>query len=314
MRESEPLSTSPSEPEPIKTERSAVKQTADVAHGAPPLELLDPFERRAFRFMDMLVHEGRFLSYGYSRYVGPNWIWTCVHNLYEVHGLERLRGLSPRDGIMLVANHRSFFDLYFLFTALYHFTHLQQPVFCPVRADFFYQRPLGIAVNFLAGGGRMYPPVFREPSKQAFNKWSVAEVASMLRQGDVLVGMHPEGRRNKNDDPYTPLPAQPGIGKLVMDSWPVVVPAFINGLGNNIVDEILASWRRSRPLRAVLGEPADPKRRVIAVFGEPIDLGPFRSMSNRLASHKKIADRLLATVYELGQEERRIRAEFEAGR
>jgi 1-acyl-sn-glycerol-3-phosphate acyltransferase len=299
-------------PEPLTTKRSPVKHTADVSHGAPPLELLDPFERRAFRFMDLLVHEGRFLSYGYSRYVGPNWIWACVHNIYEVHGLERLRGLSPKDGIMLVSNHRSFFDLYFLFTALYRFTKLEQPVFCPVRADFFYQRPLGIAVNFLAGGGRMYPPVFRETTKQPFNKWSVAEVASMLRQGSVLVGMHPEGRRNKNEDPYTSLPAQPGIGKLVMDSWPVVVPAFIHGLGNDILNEILASWRRSRPLRAILGEVADRKRRVIAVFGEPIDLTPFRGMSNRLASHKKIADQLLANVYQLGAEERRIRAEIEA--
>jgi hypothetical protein len=51
------------------------------------------------------------------------------------------------------------------------------------------------------------------------------------------------------------------------------------------------------------------KKRVLAVFGAPVDLSPFRGMSNRLASHKRIADRLLSVVYdELGAEERRIRS------
>ena len=48
-------------------------------------------------------------------------------------------------------------------------------------------------------------------------------------------------------------------------------------------------------------------RKCIAVFGEPIDLAPLRGMSNRLASHKRIADRLLERIYSLGEEERAIR-------
>ena len=281
----------------------------DPRDGGPPIELLDPFERVAFRFMSALVHQGHALSEGYSRFVGANWIWAGVGNVLEVHGLERIAHLSSRDGVLLVSNHRSFFDLYLLFTALYRFTTLHQPVYCPVRADFFYQRPLGIAVNLLAGGGRMYPPVFREPAKAPFNKWAVGEVSRLLVGGGVLVGMHPEGRRNKTDDPYTPLPAQPGVGKLVMDAWPIVVPAFINGLTNNIVGEVLGNWRRAPTMLRALGAPSsNVDKRIVAVFGEPIDLSPFRALGNRLSSHKRIADRLLEIVYALGEEERALRA------
>jgi 1-acyl-sn-glycerol-3-phosphate acyltransferase len=167
---------------------------------------------------------------------------------------------------------------------------------CPVRADFFYQRLDGFLVNVLVGGGRMFPPFFREQSKQGFNRWALDRLAGELRQGRVLVGFHPEGRRNKNESPYDPLPAQPGVGKLVMESWPIIVPAFINGLSNDIVADIAGNLRGTK--------------RVVAVFGEPIDTAPFKKMGNRLASHKRIADALLERVYALGEEEKIIRSRF----
>jgi 1-acyl-sn-glycerol-3-phosphate acyltransferase len=141
----------------------------------------------------------------------------------------------------------------------------------------------------------MFPPFFREPQKADFNKWALNRVVAELKKGRVMVGFHPEGTRNKNADPYTPLAAQPGVGKLVMETWPIIVPAFINGLSNDIVADIRGNFAGTK--------------KVIAVFGEPIDLTPFRGYGNRLSSHKKIADALLKRIYELGEEERRVRAE-----
>jgi 1-acyl-sn-glycerol-3-phosphate acyltransferase len=115
-----------------------------------------------------------------------------------------------------------------------------------------------------------------------------------------MVGYHPEGTRNKNADPYTPLPAQPGVGKLVMDAWPIIVPAFIQGLSNDILSDVYGNFKGTK--------------QVVAVFGEPVDLNPFKSMGNRLASHKRIADALLKIIYQLGEEERAWRATNEAGR
>jgi 1-acyl-sn-glycerol-3-phosphate acyltransferase len=261
---------------------------------APPLELLEPFERTTFRAMDLLHRRALPLTELWLRTIGAGWMTVGSRNMLHPVGLERLAGLGYDDGILLVSNHRSFFDLYMLMLLLHRHTPLRQPVLCPVRADFFYQRAAGVVVNLLIGGGRMFPPFFREPQKAEFNKWALERVVSVLKKGRVLVGFHPEGTRNKGEDAYTPLPAQPGVGKLVMESWPKVVPAFINGLSNDIVADVRGNFARTK--------------RVIAVFGEPIDLAPFQKMGNRLSSHKRIADALIKRIYELGEEERKVRA------
>ena len=259
-----------------------------------PLQLLTPFERLSFQLMDVLHRRALPVTEAWLRTIGAGWMTLGSRNMMVPLGLERLKGLRFDDGILLVSNHRSFFDLYMLTLLLHRHTELRQPVLCPVRADFFYQRWPGVLVNLLIGGGRMFPPFFREQSKQDFNKWSLTRVVDEIKKGRVMVGFHPEGTRNKNADPYEPLPAQPGVGKLVMDAWPIVVPAFIHGLSNDIVADVAGNFRGTK--------------RVVAVFGEPIDLAPFRKMGNRLASHKRIADALLKKIYDLSTEERAWRA------
>mgnify|MGYP001480307136 CR=1 FL=1 len=41
-------------------------------------------------------------------------------------------------------------------------------------------------------------------------------VAALPDQPGTVVGLHPEGTRGKGPDPYTFLPAQPGVGKLAL--------------------------------------------------------------------------------------------------
>jgi 1-acyl-sn-glycerol-3-phosphate acyltransferase len=270
--------------------------------GEPPIEMLRPFERAAFRFIDRLIRRHIPHTEIYNKSLGLGYIVAGSGRMVKVRGLERLARLTPHDGILLVSNHRSFFDLYMLMAALYRYTSLQQPLVCPVRGNFFYERPLGIVVNLLASGGRMYPPFFRETERQRWNQWALLRTVELLRGGRILVGFHPEGTRNKNPDPYAPLPAQPGVGKLVFESrsagrWPIVVPAFIQGMSQDFFGDIKANFT---------GE-----RHAVAVFGEPIDLSRFDGMSNRLATHKRIADYLLATIYALGDEEKVARAEYE---
>jgi 1-acyl-sn-glycerol-3-phosphate acyltransferase len=261
---------------------------------APPTKVLSPYERFTFRIMDSLNRYAQPLTERYLRTVSTAWMTLGSRHMMHPVGLERLAGLRFEDGILLVSNHRSFFDLYMLTLLLHRFTPLRQPVLCPVRADYFYTRLDGLFVNLFVGGGRMFPPFFRDPSKADFNKWALDRVVAELKRGRVMLGFHPEGTRNKNADPYTPLPAQPGVGKIVMESWPIVVPAFIQGLSNDIVGDIIGNFRGTK--------------RVVAVFGEPMDLTPFKKMSNRLASHKRIADALLQRIYQLGEEERAVRA------
>src|SRR5262249_22944542 len=120
-----------------------------------PLSLLRPFERSAFMAMDWLHRRARPLTELWLRDVTARWMAIGSRNMMRAVGLERLHGLGYDDGILLVANPRIFFVLYMLMLLLHRYTPLRQPVLCPVRADFFYQRAAGVAVNLFMAGGRM---------------------------------------------------------------------------------------------------------------------------------------------------------------
>src|SRR5437879_3188435 len=155
---------------PPDDERAAASTDAVGDADAPPLALLRPFERTAFRAMDLLHRRALPLTEWWLRTIGAGWKTVGSRNMMHAIGLERLEGLRYDDSILLVSNHRSFFDLYMLMLMLHRRTPLRQPVLCPVRAGFFYQRAAGVLVNLLIGGGRMFPPFFREPSKTDFTK------------------------------------------------------------------------------------------------------------------------------------------------
>src|SRR5262245_19968013 len=101
------MSSSPPSDEPNPTEAKSL-----VA--GPPLELLQPFERSAFRAMDLLHRRALPVTEWWLRTVGAGWMTLGSRKMMIPVGLERLADLTYDDGIMLVSNHRSFFDLYML--------------------------------------------------------------------------------------------------------------------------------------------------------------------------------------------------------
>ncbi len=58
----------------------------------------------------------------------------------------------------MVSNHRSFFDLYVVSSVIVK-RGLEQRLMFPVRSQFFYDSPLGLAVNGAMSFFAMYPPV-----------------------------------------------------------------------------------------------------------------------------------------------------------
>ena len=89
----------------------------------------------------------------------------------------------------------------------------------------------------------MFPPIFRDNNKKEFNKYSISRIIHELRQGKATIGFHPEGKRNRNPDPYSFLPAKPGIGHIVVECPKVpVIPVFIIGITNNYAREVYRNW------------------------------------------------------------------------
>jgi 1-acyl-sn-glycerol-3-phosphate acyltransferase len=89
--------------------------------------------------------------------LGAGWIHLSTYNIMNVYGLEHVEAASRERPLLLVANHRSFFDMYAVSTVLFYRTSWTKRLFFPVRGRFFYQSPLGLLVNLIMGWWSMYP-------------------------------------------------------------------------------------------------------------------------------------------------------------
>ncbi|HEU4870776.1 MAG TPA: hypothetical protein VFT08_08005, partial [Pyrinomonadaceae bacterium] len=90
--------------------------------------------------------------------------------------------------------------------------------------------------------------------------------------------------------PYSYLRAQPGIGKLIMDARPQVIPVFIAGLCNSLPRQVARNWNREEVIRIY--------------FGPVLDLSAYLERPDRLRTHKEIADAVMGKIMELGEQDR----------
>ena len=258
-------------------------------------DVLSPIEKVGFRLVRRMNTPAwkRFWTFC-QRHIGSLWIYIATYNLMNVRGIRNVEQTDANRPLVLVANHRSFFDMYTVSSVIFRQTKRPITLFFPVRAKFFYDNPLGWLVNLVMGWWSMYPPFFREANeanKRAFDKFSVRELTRICTVGrGHVIGFHPEGKRNLNDDAYSFLPAQPGIGKVLFDAQPQVVPVFIAGLRNELARQVLGNWTGGQKVRIW--------------FGESIDLSEFYDQRDSVRTHKKIADFLMTKIGELGEKDR----------
>ena len=269
------------------------------------IRVLDATERLGFRLVRKM-NTGAWKRFWTlcQRHVGSLWIFLATYNLMNVFGIENFEDTDAGRPVVLVANHRSFFDMYTVSSVILRRTRRPIMLFFPVRGKFFYDNPLGWFVNLIMGWWAMYPPFFREQGeaeKREFDKFSLRELIRICSTGrGHVIGFHPEGKRNFSDDPYSFLPAQPGIGKVLFDSHSQVVPVFIAGLGNKLARQVLGNWAGGEKVRIW--------------FGEPLDLSGFFKKRDSLRTHKEIADFLMARIADLGEKDRTKFSPGESGR
>jgi len=262
-----------------------------------PFAVLSRWERFAVRFA-AAFHRAPLVWFArvwHVAFVETLLIPFLVRRL-RVGGLERLEGVSRDAPILVVANHRTYFDLFAVFYVLRRRKKWRHPICFPVRSDFFYENPFGLLVGAISSACAMYPPIFRKGRARAFNAHSLELLAQELRTQGRMVGFHPEGTRNRSEDRYALLPAKRGAGELALGARPVVIPAFISGLRNSPGAEILdsARWRPRSPIRIT--------------FGAPIDLSQWpKSEPGAAPSHadaQSCADAIMAAIARLAGEQR----------
>jgi 1-acyl-sn-glycerol-3-phosphate acyltransferase len=280
-----------------QTEDQSLQPTHDE------LAVLSWFERFAFRLVRRM-NQGRWKRVWTwcQKTLGAGWIHLSTYNLMKVYGLENVEAASRDRPILLVANHRSFFDMYTVSTVLFRETTWRKQLFFPVRGRFFYQSPIGLFVNLVMGWWSMYPPFFAAgdrpiPEKRAFDKYSFRLLTKLCRVGTGnVIGFHPEGTRNKSSDPYSYLPAQPGVGKLIKDAAPQVIPVFIAGLSNDLPRQVFGNWIGGEQIRIH--------------FGKQVQLSDYLTRKDHVRTYKEIADLVMSKIAELGEKDRALLKEL----
>ncbi len=248
---------------------------------------------------------GRRAQMLFHDYFTRRWVNLAIGRRVYLDNIEAFVELNPDRGVMLCANHRSFFDMYVAMLSIFkRECRWFNSIVFPVRSEFFYERPLGVVMNMAIGGGTMYPPIFRDRKRAAYNDDAIERLKQLVTRPGAVVGMHPEGTRNKGDDPYKLLPAQPGAGQIALQAKPIVMTYFMNGLTNAFVKEVRHAYRPGT-------HRTDP---VILTFGtEPVDYSDLAAKKPRLALYKKTSDRIMANIAALGERERELRDRIVSG-
>lgn len=252
-----------------------------VARAWPALE----WPERASYLLGAALNEtrvGKQLSTRYLHAVGRRWLYFMIQGMHHVDGAEHI----PLDrSFILAPNHRTFFDLYATMAFLWQRHLPREPyLYCPVRSAFFYDQPYGAAFNILVSGNAMYPPIFRDDrGRGGLNDLAIERCVRLLDWSDrTLIAIHPEGKRNPVDDPYSFLPAKVGTGRIALRSRAPVIPVFVNGLHRDFGVQLQR--------RLGLAE----RETIRLFFGPPVELsdlyGRARDPDAHLAASQRVMD------------------------
>ncbi len=236
-------------------------------------------------------------SHVFLRTAGASWVRWCSRNLVRLTNVEVRATIAPTRGVVIPSNHRSYFDMYLLSSVLLPRCRWIERMYFPVRSEFFYDQLGGLMVNACVAGMAMYPPVYRQPSRRALNRETLTFLVKELDRPGTLIGMHPEGQRNKGADPYTLLPAQPGLGEIVHRAQPIVLPVFITGVPRSVWDGVRANFRRD-----------DVVETINVTFGNPLVFEHYRGVDPGPRTSLRIAEETRSEIERLGAHDRRMRA------
>jgi len=85
---------------------------------------------------------------------------------------------------------------------------------------------------------------------------------------------------------------QPGVGRLIKEANPQVLPVFIAGLGNDLAKQVLGNWFGGDKIRIH--------------FGERLDLSEFIAKKDHLRTYKEIGEFVMSKIAELGESDRAL--------
>ncbi len=211
-------------------------------------------------------------------------------NRTKVHGLKNIP--SRHDNVLYCLNHNSILDNFAFEVAAYIPKVLFRPRYLPIsladRKNFFGDpdsRKLKDQVLRLLGRHFFRHLKAHPVDRQSGDLAQVEQWKELLKENIVIV--FPEGTRTRTGEIG---PGKPGVGKLIFDSRPTVIPVHMTGTG-----EVLGVGRRIpdvfRTIEVFIGEPMD----LAALLSRPLP----QDRKEQLAFYAEISDVVLGAIREL---------------
>lgn len=262
------------------------------------LAALKPGERLAYRIGAELNETplGKRLSAFWGHRVAQPSLALTINSRLRFFGAEHL----PHRSMLLATNHRTWFDQFAVLIAVWDQFPQAPFIYCPVRSAFYYENALGVALNLLVSGNSMYPPVFRDDRGPLLNRNVIDACVRLLAWSPrAVVAMHPEGTRNKGDDPYSFLLPKAGIGRIALTARAPIVPSFVNGL--------------PRSFGKLIEERLTPGVEPVRVFlGPPVPLDDLYDHAEDREAHREAAVRTMTAIAALGDRDRAFMEAWQA--
>lgn len=223
--------------------------------------------------------------------IGASWIALVTGRLLRIQGFEHVREAYARGPLLFVANHRTYFDMFVVSSVLHRELPGRKRLYFPVVGQYYYQSLVGLALNQFFAFWSMFPPLFALPTHGASDRYALDLLVELCSQGPGhILGIHPEGGRNRDPDPYSFMRFQPGTGKIIHAARPIVIPTFIAGLENDIAQQVRRNWAGGEPIRVW--------------FDAPVALDEYLALPGKGSTYKQITDAVMARVKALAEADR----------
>ncbi|MGQ0646196.1 MAG: lysophospholipid acyltransferase family protein [Gemmatimonadaceae bacterium] len=270
-------------------------KTRDRISRAVPAELrstLTPLERL---HLDVALRMNREPFKGFwtqcQRFIGALAVRFLTRNVVRDHGFAHVADAFRRGAILFVANHRTYFDMFIVSSLVHRRLPGRKRLFFPVIGQYYYQSLGGMALNQLFAFWSMFPPLFALPSHADVDRYALDLLCDLCARGPgYVLGIHPEGGRNLDPDPYSFMRFQPGAGRIIHAARPIVIPVFLAGMHTNVGVQVRRNWSGGEPVRVW--------------FGAPVDLDAHYALPAKGSTYKRIVDDVMERVRALGEEDR----------
>ncbi len=183
--------------------------------------------------------------------------YASVLNRFQVVGVENI---PASGGVLLAANHISGYDTVFIPVAVLR-KHPLQMTWAPAKEELF-RNPVV---------GALYRSWGAFPVKRGRDIRAGKHLGTLLQTQKVM--LFPEGTRHKDGKLG---PGNRGVGKLIYEHKPVVIPTTLSGINTWTVFKTGQQGRIN--------------------FGAPLDFSDLFELEDNKATHIQIVERVMAAI------------------